>query len=346
VGLVGQTFASNELGKFIPEQLSKFKANTAYEKIKKPGAWLQNATEEITKLEVFINERKAGKTVVEAARLAEETGFNYQKVSPLVKKLRSGKANLGPLPFSIPFITYPMKAAELTAKTLYKKPQRLKNIGSIERGVQGLSEAGNEQFLPDYLKDAVRLPATSGKTGNQMYLNAKYMYPFGNLIESGTPMGLTPDPILGEVISQITNRDFFLMTQAIADGKDPMDVKKLSDSDILALPWSGRARHVIETFGVTPIRSLFKVIDSQTKQKTSSITPGVGQSILQGAGVPLYQYSPSTGASIQNYERIQKINDAKAAFNKYLKEAKPGSFGYKEGLERKRKVWMDAIQGK
>jgi len=347
IGLVGQTFASNELGKFVPEQLSKFKPDASvYGKLKKAGGAAQNATEEITKLQVFINERKAGKSVIDAAKAAEETGFNYQKVSPYVKQLRSGKAQLGPLPFGIPFITYPMKAAELTAKTAYKQPQRLVNIARTEKAVQSLSPENDEQFLPDYLKQAVRLPSKSPKTGNQQYLNAKYLYPFGNLMDSGTPMGLTPDPIYNEILSQVTNRDAYLMTQAIGEGKDPMDVKTLSDGDILGLPWSGRIRHLLETFGVTPIRSVFKAIDAATKQKVSATSPSIGESALQEMGVPLYQYSPSTGASIQSYERTQKINDAKAAFNKYIKETKPGSPFYKQGLERKRKAWMDAIVGK
>jgi len=305
---------------------------------------MQEYTEDIAKLSVFINERKDGKSVMEALKAAEETGFNYQKVSPFVQKLRSGKTGIG---MSIPFITYPMKAAELTAKTLYKQPQRLKNIGSVERAIQGLSEPGNEQYLPDYLQQAVRTPFKSPRTGNQLYANLKYLYPYGNLLEGGTPLGLTPDPLLSEAVTQLlTKRDVYQMMQALQDGRDPMSVKQLSDSEIMGMKWSAPIRHFLETVGPTPVRSLFKWVDSQTKQKVSATAPSGIETVLQEAGMPIYQYSPATGASVQSYQRAQKIKEAKSELDKYMREAKPGTVGYQMGLEAKRKAWMDALSGK
>lgn len=337
IGLLGKTQASEVLGTFIPEELKQFKQNkNLYTKAVKMGGNVQSAVEEASKLAVFINERLDGKSVIDAAKAAEESLFDYQKVSPLVKKLRKGP---------IPFITYPIKAAELTAKTLYKQPQRLKNIGSMERAVQGLSEEGNEQFIPDYLRQAVRLPMKSSKTGNQMYLNAKYMYPFGNLFEGGTPLGLTPNPIVMEVISQLTDRDAYYQLQAAMEGRDPADVERLSDKELAGI-LPGKWRHILETFGATPIRSIFKAIDSATKRGVSPTEPSFGQAVVQELGMPIYQYSPATGASIQNYQRTQKINDAKAAFNKYIKENKPGTPFYQYGLDKKRQAWIDAIAGK
>lgn len=337
IGLIGKTQASEVLGTFIPEELKQFKQNkNLYTKAVRMGGAVQSNVEEASKLAVFINERLDGKSVIDAAKAAEEALFDYQKVSPLVKKLRKGP---------IPFITYPLKAAELTAKTLYKQPKRLKNIGSMERAIQGLSEEGNEQFIPDYLRQAVRLPIKSSKTGNQMYLNAKYMYPFGNLFEGGTPLGLTPNPMAMEAISLLTDRDAYYQLQNLIEGRDPADIERISDQELAGL-LPGKWRHFLETFGPTPVRSIFKAIDSATKMGVSPTEPSFGQAVAQELGLPVYQYSPAVGEKVQTYQRIKKIQDAKQALDKYMRESKPGSFGYQFGLDKKRKAWEDVIQGK
>ena len=352
IGLIGKTQASEVMGDAMSGVLSGLNTgrNPLIDKYKKitrvtdkPGAFVQNATEEINKLSVFINERKHGKSVFDAAKLAEETGFNYDKVSPFVRELRSGKAKLGPLPFSIPFITYPMKAAELTAKTLYKKPQRLKNIGSVERGIQSTSTGPNERFLPDYLKDAVRTPFTNSKTKNPIYYNSKYIYPWGNLIggemspnilAGNTPMGLTPDPIFSEAVAQITGTDQFT-------GKPLSAGNMFGQGD-----WSGRLRHAVETFGATPIRSATKAIDASTKKKTSATDPSVTESILREMGQPIYQYDYNSGFQSQDYQKTQKVAAAKAALKKYQEETLPSSLGYQYRVNKLKQAWLDAMRGK
>jgi len=308
MGKIGQNFPSEVLNKFIPEELNKFKTTSnLYEKAKKLGGAWQNAVEDITKLQVYINERKAGRSVMDAAKMAEETGFNYQKVSPLVKELRKGP---------LPFITYPMKAAGLTGKTLLQNPQRLKNVGSAERAIQGLSTADQEQFLPDYQKDAVRLPFKNPKTGKPVYINAKYLYPWGNLIEGGTPFGITPDPIVMEIASQAMDRDAYQMLQKIMQGQDPGTVAKISDNELLGLPASGRVRHLVQTFTASPIKTIFNVIDSLTANPKTATDPSAVISVLKEAGLPLFEFNPELGASIQEYQYEKKLADLDADFTK------------------------------
>ena len=337
IGLIGKTQASEVLNTFVPEELKQFKNNkNLYTKAVRMGGQVQSNVEEASKLSVFINERLDGKSVIDAAKAAEEALFDYQKVSPLVKKLRKG---------AVPFITYPLKAAELTAKTLYKQPKRLKNIGSVERGVQGLSEEGNEQFLPDYLRQAVRLPIKASNTGNQMYLNAKYMYPFGNLFEGGTPLGLTPSPLIMEAISQLTDRDSYYQMQAALEGRDPASVERMSDQELIGI-LPGKWRHFAETFGPTPVRSLFKAIDSVTKTGKSPTEPTFGQAIAQELGMPVYQYSPAVGAKVQEYQKDQKVLELKKDLDKYEKETKTDTPFFSQILAKKRQAWLDAMQGK
>lgn len=304
-GEIGGTFA-NELNRFAPSELGKFKKSGIISKIGNIGSRIQQKSEEISKLQVFINARKEGKSVAEARKMAEETGFNYQKVSPKVANLRSGRSKLGPLPFSVPFITYPLKAAELTTKTLIKHPERLANIGKTERAVQSLSQSPDERYLPEYLKDSVRLPVKNKKTSNNYYLNAKYMYPFGNLQEiSPLPLGLTPDPIYQEILSQTM-------------GKDVFTGKKFGDSPGV-IGVVGRARHAAETFGPTPLRSGTKLLDVATKNIKYSTSPNMTEAILQELGLPIYQYSPKEGAKFDATNRYYESKDARSALNNFRK---------------------------
>lgn len=191
-GEIAQSSPSIELGNFKPPELNKFtKGNLvskAFELFKKPGSAIQNNNEIIAKTQSFIarltdEAGKAGVTIdealknkklVELARQSSEaSGFNYQKVSPLVNKLRKGP---------VPFITYPLKAGKLTAKTLAKNPERINALRKTEQAVQDVTdkEKPDEQYLPDYLKQAVRVGKPNEK-GATPYLNTKYVYPWGNM---------------------------------------------------------------------------------------------------------------------------------------------------------------------
>lgn len=332
-GVVGTEFASTELGRFAPEGVkipTKFlgstKAGKVYEQIKRPGAWVQNNNEEMVKLQVFINERKAGKTVAQAANAAEETGFNYQKVTPFINDIRRGTKigettalknrlvgkipGIRDLPFSIPFATYGVKAAELSGKTLLKKPQRMSRIIHGERAVESMSEdeAPNEAYMPKYQRGAVRLPMKD-KKGNSRYLNTKYLYPWGSLADTGSfglPFGQSPDPFFSELVSQIQNKDIFTGRE-VATKPGSKGVAQ-------------RIRHGAETFLPTPLRSGLKMSDSATKKPRYSTSPSLGEAALQELGLPLFKYDPALGASINSYKKSELLRKYKSEMKKELLE--------------------------
>lgn len=323
-GIIGKTFAHTELAQYLPDgvvsETSKFlgsqKAGKVYENIKKPGAAIQNANEDMVKLQVFINERKAGATIAKAAKMAEETGFDYGKVTPFVNKLRKGgKFNIGnqELPFSVPFITYGLKAGELTAKTLAKKPTRIANLRKVEQAVERTSEGQNidERNMPDYQKDSVRLPVKD-KKGNNYRLNTKYLYPWGSMADFGSlylPAGQSPDPVFGEIVSQGLNKDIFT-------GKD-IQTKPGFVKGVLGQ----RGRHVAETLLPTPFRSGMKIYDAATKAPRYSTSPSVGEAVVQELGLPAFKYDPRLGAKFSQYDRSSKISKMKSEMKKELQEA-------------------------
>jgi hypothetical protein len=323
-GIIGKTFAHTELAQYLPDgvvsETSKFlgsqKAGKVYENLKKPGAAIQNANEDMVKLQVFINERKAGATIAKAAKMAEETGFDYGKVTPFVNKLRKGgKFKIGnqELPFSVPFITYGLKAGELTAKTLAKKPTRIANIRKVEQAVERTSQGQNidERNMPDYQKDSVRLPMKD-KKGNNYRLNTKYLYPWGSMADFGSlylPAGQSPDPVFGEIVSQGLNKDIFT-------GKD-IQTKPGFVKGVLGQ----RGRHVAETLLPTPFRSGMKIYDAATKAPRYSTSPSVGEAVAQELGLPAFKYDPRLGAKFSQYDRSSQISKMKSEMKKELQEA-------------------------
>ena len=317
-GEIAQTSPSVELGKFIPEELTKLSnspgafLSKAWEMLKKPGSAIQNANETTAKLESFIarlydESGKAGITIDEALKRkdlielarqsAESSAFNYQKVSPLVSKLRKG---------AVPFITYPLKAAELTAKTAVKNPERLAAIQKGEQAVQSLTEKNkpDEQYLPSYLNQAVRA-GNQDKKGATPYLNTKYLYPWGNMTDvvSGegefnpfTNLGISPSPFLTEAYSQAFRKDIF--------GKEIKEP----------------VRHALETFGPSMVRSGFRLKDALTKNVRSSTAPSPKEILLKEVGVPLYKYNPKEGKSWNSWDKRTKIEELNKARRAYMQD--------------------------
>lgn len=335
-GVVGKTFAATELAQYLPEgvaeKTAKFlgsqKLGKGYDFLKRQGSKVQNANEEMAKMQVFINERKAGRTIAEAAKMADETGFDYSKVTPWVDKLRKGAFDPTGL-LSIPFATYGLKAAELTGKTLAKKPTRIANVLKTERAVERLSQDDrpDERFLPDYQKDAMRLPKKD-KNGNPYYFNTKYLYPWGSIQDVGTfglPMGQSPSSLFGEIVSQSQNKDVF------------------TKKDIRTIPgWNTKtigqtAAHAARTFLPTPVGSTFKINDSATKAPRYSTSPSVKEAIVQEMGVPLLKYDSKLGKSFAGYDVKEKMKDLNNEMRKELAE----QAGKPEKQQKIRKFYME-----
>lgn len=319
-GEINSTMPTAELGQYIPEELQKLNSSTKWQDIisrvwnmiKKPGSAVQNTNEQIAKTQSFIARLydEAGKAritidealkrrdLVELARRsAESSGFNYQKVSPYVAQLRRK---------AVPFITYPIKAAELTAKTLTKHPERISALIKGENAVQSLTEdtKPNEKDLPSYLTQAVRVGNPNAK-GVTPYINTKYDYPWGNMsdVVSGegnfnpfTNIGIAPNPLITEAYSQAFKKDVFGQ-----DIKEPV-------------------RHALETFGPSFVRSGFRTKDVLTKNPSSSTSPTLGTILTKEAGIPLYLYNPMESAKWQSYDKSTKLKELEAARRKFVRD--------------------------
>lgn len=313
-GEIGSTFVGQELNKFIPDELSKFGSQKFLSKVADKatslggvGPKIQQFNEEMSKLQVYINERKLGKTIEEARKAAETTGFNYQKVSPTVAKLRKG---------AVPFLTFPLKASALAGKTLAKNPERLTNVVKTERSVERTTSTPDERFLPSYQSEGVRI-GEKDKRGSTPYLNTKYLYPWGNLGETTNLFGLSPSPLFTEAAAQLGNKD--LVTGQKVGRKD-----LVSDfTDPMAL--SSRVRHAAETFGPRPLRSALKIGEAALRNPNNpsrSTTPNVTEAIIQELGVPYFKYSPAVGAKIASKNKRDAQTEARYRIINFRKDFK------------------------
>ncbi len=150
--------------------------------------------EEFFKMAVFIDKYeglkkplvRAGRTIApdterriaaQAAAMAEEALFNYGDIPYMAQWARDYGV--------IPFITFPIKATGLTAKTLYEYPSRILKFPRASREFSDWFSGGPEQTaqevdaLPKYLRDSmvIRLPFED-QDGRPLYVDFSYFMPY------------------------------------------------------------------------------------------------------------------------------------------------------------------------
>lgn len=150
--------------------------------------------EEFFKMSVFINkvdELKAplvkrgtlitpeveGRIARQAAALAEEALFNYADLPYLAQWVRDYGA--------VPFISFPIKATQYTAKTLYENPWQVLKYHRTANEWNDVHSGGPDQTakeiaaLPQYIRDAmvVRLPFEDADD-RPLYVDLSYFMPY------------------------------------------------------------------------------------------------------------------------------------------------------------------------
>lgn len=150
--------------------------------------------EELFKMSVFIDQFEKLKTplvrrgvrvtaameknmATQAAALAEQALFNYADLPYAVEFIRNTGA--------IPFITFPFKASQFTAKTLYEHPLRvLKHHRIAREWTDWLSGSPDDtarevEGLPRYLRESLvtRLPFKD-RDGRPLYVDFSYFMPY------------------------------------------------------------------------------------------------------------------------------------------------------------------------
>ena len=234
VGLGLDTFAANELRGLLADPTNLKITGKVMGGIQEAGQKIANLyqkEEEFAKMAQYIYQRKGGKTIEEAWKVAERATFNYAQVTPFIRKLRESL-------FGFPFITFTYKATPQVAKAFIQRPGTISNIGKIKRAIeQGTDIKTLEEERAtesDWLRNGlyVRLPGTD-KYGRPGYFDLTYIIPFGDIV-GGQLFEQGADESLGQaalrkfpmfnLIGEISrNKDFF-GDPIIKSGSEPEEI--------------------------------------------------------------------------------------------------------------------------
>lgn len=182
--LLDQTFYANELEPFLDSFNVAAHQGSTFQKFVDgfKGDWLgksYQAQEQLSKIVLAKYWLDQGKTVKEAAKIAESALFDYSKVPPVIEKLRD-------VPFGYPFITYSYFAIPAVVKAGVKNPNAIANYIKTGKAVEGYAEGsyGEAGPLPDYMSKGQYLRLPFQHKGQDLYLDLNYTLPWGNLLET------------------------------------------------------------------------------------------------------------------------------------------------------------------
>lgn len=222
--LLGTEWAGAEIKQFLSEagqwttgDFSVKTASTFKKVLDIPGKTYQGV-EQFFKLAVYINERKGGATIKDAAKHAEKYIFNYQKIPPAIRWAKRWYS---------PFITFTYKALPRVAETAVRQPWKLakylvlmKVVEEITRRMHGESDEEVERekrVLPNYMRKKV-LPGQLGhlrvpykdKYGRSKYLDLTFILPWGDIGEQWG-QGELPFPLRAVPRPFMPNMPFYMI---------------------------------------------------------------------------------------------------------------------------------------
>ncbi len=345
--LLRNTFAQRELG-LVMDSLVKAKTPTqgirsAAEKLlevsKKTAGGAASAyqfVEEWGKMAVYRFARGQGKSVEEAAKLAEKALFDYGDVPRWIEMLRSGR--LGPA--TVPFATFSYKAVPAMVEAAMKNPGRITRWAKGMAGVESLAgtpaqNAMDRAVLPGYAKEGqwVKLPVKD-KNGDNLWLDMTYILPMNDLNEASGILGTGAQPGLmslpfidafGDITrnkSRFTGRPIW---RAGATRAEIQGAVVTYLTDFLAPPLLGKnLRNIVSAWRDIP--------DWDGRQR--SLT-----SALAGAFAGLKTRSFDVGSEyVSRVREIQrKIADTRAHLRSVLGDPRVSE-------KQKDKVWQDALR--
>lgn len=193
------------------------------------------AEEQWFKLAKFISEREKGIPVKQAVQEAEKWLFNYNKISPAVKALRSS-------PVGAPFITFTSKALPRVAEVALTNPIRLYKYKMLFDSIENIAREKLDIKDEDYnlVKRSDRgqtvIMPFKDKNGELQTLDLSYILPWGDIGEQGglfgTPPSLSPGGLVKPLAEVGLNKSQFTQKK-IYDNTDLLNQKLQKSADFL-----------------------------------------------------------------------------------------------------------------
>jgi hypothetical protein len=177
-GILGNVWNKQELRNIIGEN------PTGIKKVADKAMEAFGAPDKFWRAVVYSYHREEGKTIKEAADIANRALFDYSQAPDIINSLsRSGL---------VPFAKFPYFATKETAKALYERPAQVTKYTKLQNQD---NTADREKILPEHLQTRQLLPIGQGtrivngkeqKVQNNIDLN--YILPFANDISLGNPL--------------------------------------------------------------------------------------------------------------------------------------------------------------
>lgn len=191
-GILGNEWSKQELGNILTGDAKRqFKEANGIKKVPaaiKIGAekgmeWF-GKPDEFWRTVVYAYHRDSGKTVKEAAKIANDALLDYSKVPDWVSTLSKSGA--------VPFIKFPYLSTQQAAKALYNRP------GTVTKYTKAQNQVNNEdreQIMPEYMKSRTLLPIGNGtrivngkEQKVQNNIDLSYILPFASDVNFGNPI--------------------------------------------------------------------------------------------------------------------------------------------------------------
>ncbi|MEW6016504.1 MAG: hypothetical protein AB1760_00355 [Pseudomonadota bacterium] len=288
------------------------------------------------KMAVYRFARSQGKSIEEAAKLAEKALFDYGDVPRWVEMLRSGR--LGPV--TVPFLTFSYKAIPAMAEAAMKNPARITRWAKTMAGVESLAgrpsqNAKERGVLPEYVRQGqwVKLPIRD-RNGDNLWLDMTYILPMNDLNETsgilgaGAQPGFMSLPFIDALGDITRNKSRFTGRPIWKDGATRAEIQKAVVTyvtDFLAPPVLGKNLRTI-------VAAWRNIPDWDGRQRSLA-------SALAGAFAGLKTRSFDLGSEYTSrvQEVQKKIADTRTHLRSVLSDPRLSE-------REKEKVWQDALR--
>lgn len=319
-GVIDTGFLMSNVGEALEKELRK--GNTLLSKtgevLREAGAFNENTFRQIH----FLDKLKKGYGPQKAADSVSKYLFNYNDLTHFEKTFMKRL---------MPFYTFTRKNIPLQLEKLVTEPGKLTKIPKGIAAVDTLTEAPDETYLPDWIKDSanVRVPFDEDPSYFLLdnWISSVDLLNLSSPEEIGTTAINLLSPFIKTPVELATNFDLFK--------REPISEYEGETTDYLGMPVDNELLKIIQS--MVPGGRLLSEIDRANPlnvfgddQERPFQGTGAERAIRALTGLRSYNYDPEVSAFFQHLERRQTFQDM---LNDYKKAQDRGDTKTEKRLE-------------
>lgn len=278
--------------------------------------------EKIAKGAKYIDNRKKGMAIREAAEDAMKWTFNYGEITPFVRTLRTT---------AMPFATFTYKAIPIIAESVIKHPLRFAKWPLMAIGMTGFAldklDVSNEEWnwvkrvLPEYMRTGHFILIPYRDEHNRLqFMDLTYILPWGDIAELAQQglLRLIQNPVATLAMQLAQNRNFY--GQPIYHEWEQNNVKVLKVMNHIwrqMMPsWTPDLAGGTnpELVGGFDWHNLVRAVRQDTEDP-----PTMKQAVLSSLGLKIRPIDPSREAGKRKRSKKWKLREAKAYYKRVMR---------------------------